>query len=130
MYHFIHRLYRQHLCSIYFAREAMLLHIICNAPRQPQFVVKFGARIFCQRRPTDYRSKLVWELLVQRNNLCGKRNIFYSYAACCMNQDIHNLVTQTSNDKRKTILSKIYTETDNGTWSGHLTEVFKFTYGA
>ena len=33
--------------------------------------------------------------------------------ACCMNQDIHNLVTQTSNDKRKTILSKIYIETDN-----------------
>ena len=29
-----------------------------------------------------------------------------------MNQDIHNLVTQTSNDKRKTILSKIYIETD------------------
>ena len=27
--------------------------------------------------------------------------------ACCMNQDIHNLVTQTSNDERKTILCKI-----------------------
>ena len=27
--------------------------------------------------------------------------------ACCMNQDIHNLVTQTSNDQRKTILCKI-----------------------
>ena len=26
-----------------------------------------------------------------------------------MNQDIHNLVKQTSNDKRKTILSQIYT---------------------
>ena len=38
MYHFINRWYRERLCSNYFAREALLLHIICSAPHQPQYL--------------------------------------------------------------------------------------------
>ena len=40
------------------------------------------------------------------SNCSGSSNTL-RLPACCMNQDIHNLVTQKSNDERKTILCKI-----------------------